>query len=238
MVTEPRSQAAESRIHVEAGSHRLEGILRVPAQSRGLVLFAHGSGSGRLSPRNQFVAQVLNEGGLATLLFDLLDEEEAEDRRYVFDVDLLARRLTAAASQMMQDPQWRTGRIGYFGSSTGAAAALVAAAGAPERIDAIVSRGGRPDLAESRLAGVRAATLLIVGGNDQPVVRLNEQALAQLRCPKDLVVIPGATHLFPEPGALEEVARLARDWFVQHLAPLEQHEGPNGIEARPIENPR
>jgi putative phosphoribosyl transferase len=206
-------------VEIPAGKRRLSGTLTVPAGAGGVVAFAHGSGSGRFSPRNQFVASVLQDGGLATLLLDLLEEEESQDRENVFDIDLLATRLQSAAGWLAEEPQTRGFPLGYFGASTGAGAALVAAARSPSAVAAVVSRGGRPDLAAESLAHVRAPTLLIVGGNDGVVVDLNEQALQRLRCPKQLVIIPGATHLFEEPGTLEEVARLARDWFVRHLRP-------------------
>lgn len=212
--------AREREIAIPAGQRTVSGILSVPAGASGIVAFAHGSGSGRFSPRNQFVARVLQEGGLATLLLDLLEEDEAADRRKVFDIGLLAERLDRAARWLSQERETATLRLGYFGASTGAAAALVAAARSPERVHALVSRGGRPDLAHAHLAQVQAPTLLIVGGDDDVVVELNQQALHQLRCPKELVVIPRATHLFPEPGALEEVARLAREWFTRYLAPV------------------
>jgi putative phosphoribosyl transferase len=205
---------------IPAGGRRLGGIVNVPPGAGGGVVFAHGSGSGRFSPRNQFVAGVLQDAGLATLLLDLLDEEEAEDRQKVFDIELLAERLRAAVDWLGEEPQTRALRLGYFGASTGAGAALVAAARAPAAIGAVVSRGGRPDLAGADLPGVRAPTLLIVGGNDDVVLELNQHALRQLHCPKELIVIPGATHLFPEPGALEEVSRLAKEWFVRHLTPV------------------
>jgi predicted phosphoribosyltransferase/dienelactone hydrolase len=181
------------------------------------VLFAHGSGSGRLSERNQYVAGVLQQGGIATLLFDLLTESESEDRRNVFDIPLLARRLREAADWVRQEPGTSELQLGYFGASTGAGAALVAATRNPQGIQAIVSRGGRPDLAADDLPDVQAPTLLIVGGDDAPVIEMNNAALDQLRCEKKMVIIPGATHLFPEPGALEEVADLARDWFAAHF---------------------
>jgi putative phosphoribosyl transferase len=181
------------------------------------VVFAHGSGSGRFSPRNQYVAEVLQQGGLATLLIDLLQEEEADDREKVFDIELLAKRLQTAADWLRQEPETRHLRLGYFGASTGAGAALRAAARHPDAVGAVVSRGGRPDLAGDSLLEVQAPTLLIVGGNDEVVLELNEQALRLLRCPKELVVIPGATHLFEEPGALEEVARLAKKHFQRYL---------------------
>jgi len=212
-----REKHANRLIEIPAGRRRLSGILHVPAGAEGVVTFAHGSGSGRFSPRNQFVAHVLQEAGLATLLIDLLEEDEAEDREKVFDVALLAERLQSAARWLRREPDTRALRLGYFGASTGAGAALVAAALEPATVRAVVSRGGRPDLAARYLPAVQAPTLLIVGGNDDVVIELNEQALRRLRCPKHLVVIPGATHLFEEPGALEEVSRLAKDWFVQHL---------------------
>jgi putative phosphoribosyl transferase len=219
----PTSPGREERtVKVPSGRHRLEGILAVPPGARGVVLFAHGSGSGRLSPRNQFVAGALQRAGLATLLIDLLEEDEAEDRAKVFDISLLAERLQSAADWLAQAPPTQALRLGYFGASTGAAAALVAAARHPAQIGAVVSRGGRPDLAGEDLPAVQAPTLLIVGGADDVVLQLNEEALALLRCPKELVVIPGATHLFPEPGALEEVARLSANWFRRHLGERER----------------
>jgi len=195
----------------------LEGTLRVPLGAKGIVLFAHGSGSGRFSPRNQFVAAVLQKAGLGTLLIDLLEEEEADDREKVFDIELLAGRLQSAADWLRQEDATSELRLGLFGASTGAAAAVVAAARRPEAVGAVVSRGGRPDLAMDELTEVTAPTLLIVGGRDEVVLQLNRDALGFLRCPKKLVLIPGATHLFPEPGALEEVARLAKGWFCDHL---------------------
>jgi len=185
-------------------------------------LFAHGSGSSRHSPRNRYVAQVLQDAGLATLLIDLLtpDEEQVDMRtgHLRFDIGLLAERLVGATDWLTQQPNTQNLRVGYFGASTGAGAALVAAAERPDVVAAVVSRGGRPDLAGPALARVQAPTLLIVGGNDVPVISMNDEAMAQLRAEKQLVIVPGATHLFEEPGALEEVARLARDWFLQHLA--------------------
>jgi predicted phosphoribosyltransferase/dienelactone hydrolase len=204
-------------VAIPAGPRRLAGVLAVPAGATGVVVFAHGSGSGRHSPRNQAVAHALQEAGLATLLIDLLEEEEAADRRKVFATRLLAEPLHAAASWLRRQPATEDLRLGYFGASTGAAAALVAAARDPGGVGAIVCRGGRPDLAAPCLASVAAPTLLIVGGNDDAVLELNQRAFHLLRCPRELVVIPGATHLFPEPGALEEVSRLAGDWFVRHL---------------------
>ena len=207
-------------VEIPSGRRRLRGILSLSAGAKGVVAFAHGSGSGRYSPRNQFVAGVLQEAGLATLLLDLLEEEEADDRDKVFDIPLLAERLQNAATWLSQQAATRRLRLGYFGASTGAGAALVAAARDPKAVGAVVSRGGRPDLARDDLPAVQAPTLLIVGGNDDVVIELNEQALRRLRCPKQLVIVPGATHLFEEPGTLEEVARLAKDWFVRHLTAM------------------
>ena len=192
----------------------LEGLLGLPQDSKGLVLFAHGSGSGRLSPRNNFVAQALRDDGLATLLFDLLTDEEARNRGNVFDIELLARRLLMATAWVRQDDETRDLPVGYFGASTGAAAALVAEAAHEGRVAAIVSRGGRPDLAGRALPAVKAPTLLIVGGDDVEVLSLNRAALAELSCAKQLVIVPGATHLFEEPGTLEAVVEHARSWFL------------------------
>jgi len=203
---------------ITIGPIRLDGMLAMPEPSAGVVLFAHGSGSGRFSPRNNFVAQALREAGLATLLFDLLTEEEARDRANVFDIPLLAERLSMATARVKQDPDTAALPIGYFGASTGAAATLVAASSGAWPIGAIVSRGGRPDLASAALRIVAAPTLLIVGGADTVVLDLNRAALAELRCEKHLAVVPGATHLFEEPGALETVIDLAGNWFTSHLA--------------------
>jgi len=212
---------AEQAVHVPAGEVSLDGDLDLPDGARGIVLFAHGSGSSRLSPRNRHVARLLNEAGLATLLVDLLTpEEEAFDARTArlrFDIDLLAERLVEVTDWLGDRAETRGLRRGYFGASTGAAAALVAAAARPQVVHALVSRGGRPDLAGPALPLVRAPTLLIVGGEDVAVVELNRRALAQLRTEADLAIVPGATHLFEEPGALDEVARLARQWFERHL---------------------
>jgi putative phosphoribosyl transferase len=219
----PGSPAREEErpVTIPAGQVSLEGGLGLPPGARGIVLFAHGSGSGRHSPRNRFVAQVLREAGLATLLMDLLTaDEEAEDARtghLRFDIALLARRLMGATDWLAGQPETHTLSIGYFGASTGAGAALVAAAERPDVIRAVVSRGGRPDLAGPALARVRAPTLLIVGGNDTPVIGMNQEARRQLRVGTWLEIVPGATHLFEEPGALEQVAALARDWFVRYL---------------------
>jgi dienelactone hydrolase len=223
------SKIDERMVRVPLGSITLDGNLTLPEGARGVVLFAHGSGSSRHSPRNRHVAQMLNDANLATLLIDLLtSEEEAIDMRTAhlrFDIGLLAERLAAVTDWLAQYPDTRHIRIGYFGASTGAAAALVAAAERPRLVGAVVSRGGRPDLAGSALARVQAPTLLIVGGNDFEVIELNRAALAQLRCEKQLVIVPGATHLFEELGTLDEVARLARDWFERHLRSAEPGSG-------------
>ncbi|HVO17583.1 MAG TPA: alpha/beta family hydrolase [Alphaproteobacteria bacterium] len=195
----------------------LEGLLTLPEGASGLVLFAHGSGSSRLSPRNTYVARALQAAGLGTLLFDLLSETEADDRRRVFDIPLLAERLLAAAQWAERRTRSAHLPIGFFGASTGAAAALVAAARTPLPIAAVVSRGGRPDLAGASLPDVRAPTLLIVGGDDIDVLALNRAALAELTCEKALEVVPGASHLFEEPGTLDRVIDLARSWFTRHL---------------------
>ena len=203
---------------------RLEGILSIPQDAKGIVLFVHGSGSSRQSPRNQYVAQTLQEAGLATLLFDLLtpDEEQVDlrTRHMRFDVNMLARRTAGAIEWLDLEPYVREFNIGLFGSSTGAAAALMAAAELPDKVEAIVSRGGRPDLAEESLSNVQAPTLLIVGSLDELVIELNEKALKQMQggAEKKLVIVPGASHLFEEPGALEQAARLASDWFQGHLS--------------------
>ena len=213
--------AEEQLVRVPAGSVTLEGNLTLLEGSRAVVLFAHGSGSSRHSPRNRYVARMLNEAKLATVLIDLLTlHEEVIDARTTqlrFDIDLLAERLVDATDWLSQFPDTKHLRIGYFGASTGAAAALVAAAVRPDVVGAVVSRGGRPDLAGAALTRVKAPTLLIVGEDDNQVIELNRQALAQLRCEKQLVIVPGATHLFEEPGALDVVAQLARDWFQRHL---------------------
>jgi dienelactone hydrolase len=211
-----------NEVHISAGRATLAGNLNIPVSATALVLFAHGSGSSRHSPRNQFVARTLNDTGLATLLFDLLTpEEELVDTRTAelrFDIDLLAKRLVHATKWAKRQEQTRDLRIGYFGSSTGGGAALVAAAQLPNDVDAVVSRGGRPDLAGAALPKVQAPTLLIVGGQDDVVIELNERARDQMRCKVKLEIIPGATHLFEEPGALEQVAKLASDWFLLHAA--------------------
>jgi len=196
----------------------LPGILSLPETPSGIVLFAHGSGSSRLSPRNGFVAERLGEAGLGTLLFDLLTETEATDRENVFDIPLLSERLLDATRWARNFGATRSLPIGYFGASTGAAAALVAASRAGTDVAAVVSRGGRPDLAGAALPEVKAPTLLIVGGRDTEVLRLNRIALAELTCEAKLEIVPGATHLFEEPGTLHTVVKLARDWFTGHLA--------------------
>ncbi|MCO5161966.1 MAG: dienelactone hydrolase family protein [Mesorhizobium sp.] len=195
----------------------LPGSLRLPAVPRAVVVFAHGSGSSRLSPRNIYVAEALNRSGIATLLFDLLTSDEEADRANVFDIPLLAGRLISALSWISDAPETAGLSIGLFGASTGAAAALVATASLGDRVGAVVSRGGRPDLADAALEEVRAPTLLIVGGDDYDVLALNRTALARLAGPVELRVIPGASHLFPEPGALDAVVAEARTWFQQHL---------------------
>jgi len=224
LLARARASVVEEEVEVCAGDVRLPGHLHVPAGAAGVVVFAHGSGSSRHSPRNRFVADALAAAGLGTLLFDLLTPEEEGDRANVFDVELLARRLLDATAWLRELGERRPGlrpveRIGYFGASTGAGAALWAAAEPGADVAAVVSRGGRPDLAGSRLADVRAPTLLIVGGRDDAVLELNRQARARLVCESELAVVPGATHLFEEPGALEQVADLARDWFLGHLSP-------------------
>lgn len=215
---------AESFVEIAADAVDLPGDLTPAAGSSGIVLFAHGSGSSRHSPRNRMVARDFQEAGLGTLLFDLLTPEEEQvderSRRHRFDIPLLASRLISATDWLLRQPAGRERAIGYFGASTGAAAALVAAAERPNVVSAVVSRGGRPDLAGAALSRVRAATLLIVGGADYPVLPLNKAALDQIAAPdKRLEVVAGATHLFEEPGALEVVAHLATAWFLERLSP-------------------
>lgn len=207
----------EQDVLVQVRGLELPGILGRPAQAQGMVLFAHGSGSSRLSPRNRFVARYLQDAGLATLLIDLLTELEAADRDLVFDIDVLAERLLGATDWLEQVPETAELPIGYFGASTGAAAALQAAARVGSRAAAVVSRGGRPDLALDYLSQVQAPTLLIVGERDEVVIGLNQRAYDRLSAPKELVIVPGATHLFEEPGALEQVADLAGQWFTKWL---------------------
>src|SRR6266403_1250625 len=210
-----------NEVHIPAGRATLAGNLNIPVNATALALFAHGSGSSRHSPRNQFVARTLNGTGLATLLFDLLTpEEEATDmrtREHRFNIGLLADRLVHATRWAKRQEQTRDLQVGYFGSSTGGAAALVATAEIPQDVRAVVSRGGRPDLAGDALSKIQAPTLLIVGGNDDIVIELNEMARDRIRCEVKLEIVPGATHLFEESGALEKVAKLAADWFVDYL---------------------
>ena len=210
-------QTVQNEQLVVIGTQQLEGVLAVPAGASGLVIFAHGSGSSRFSPRNSLVAEALNRRGLATLLFDLLTEQEAVNRANVFDIPLLGARVAEAVQWARDSEQTASLKIGLFGASTGAAAALVAAAQMPEAISAVVSRGGRPDLGQGALLRVQAPTLLIVGGADRQVLALNEEALRLLSCEKMLEVVPGATHLFEEPGTLEQVIELAGRWFDRHL---------------------
>jgi putative phosphoribosyl transferase len=220
---DPPAGAEEARgargeeVEPAAGEVRLAGYLALPPKARGIVVFVHGSGSSRHSPRNRYVASVLNQAGLGTLLFDLLTAQEERDRANVFDIGLLAGRLAEVTDWLRVQPQAAAAAVGYFGASTGAAAALWAAAEPGAGIAAVVSRGGRPDLARPRLAAVTAPTLLIVGGRDEVVLDLNRAAQAELRCENDLAVVPGATHLFEEPGTLAAAAALARDWFTRHM---------------------
>ena len=216
----PMVQAA---VTIPAGDVALEGALVVPEGARGVVLFAHGSGSSRKSPRNTFVARTLRAEGVGTLLFDLLTVAEDADYERRFEIELLSRRLADGMRFVRDDPRTRELTVGLFGASTGAAAALQVAARFPGQVSAVVSRGGRPDLAgPAALRRVEAPTLLVVGGHDYGVIELNEAAFAELRCPKELAIVPGATHLFEEPGTLDEVARLAAAWFVRHLATVAQ----------------
>jgi len=208
----------EHIVQIPIDSTYLEGSLALPRQQvQGLVVFAHGSGSSRFSPRNNFVAHILQKAGIGTLLMDLLTEEEDAVYQSRFNIDLLTERLLLATKWLQEQPRTKGLVIGYFGASTGAAAALKAAAAGDSKIGAVVSRGGRPDLAEEALTHVQSPTLLIVGGNDHVVIELNREAYARLKGKKKLVIVPGATHLFEEPGTLEEVARLATEWFKQHL---------------------
>ncbi|MGZ4581497.1 MAG: phosphoribosyltransferase family protein [Nocardioidaceae bacterium] len=218
LLTRAAATDRDEEVQVAAGPLTLSGHLTLPAGARGMVVFAHGSGSSRHSPRNRYVATRLNRDGLGTLLFDLLTAEEEYDRANVFDIALLADRLTEVTGWLRAHPGTSDLRLGYFGASTGAGAALWAAAAADSPVGAVVSRGGRPDLAATRLAQVRAPTLLVVGGEDREVLELNRRAQAMLRCESRLAVVPGATHLFEDPGTLQAAADLARDWFVRHLA--------------------
>ena len=223
---ERKTPQEEGYIRLMTDRVYLHGNLLIPESARGLVVFAHGSGSSRHSSRNQYVARVLRQAGMATLLFDLLTlEEGAEDLitgKQRFDINLLARRLIGVTDWLQANETTRRLRLGYFGASTGAAAALAAAAERPSVVGAVVSRGGRPDLAGPGLDKVKAPTLLIVGGNDFPVIDMNREALAKRKVEKQLIIIPGATHLFEEPGTLEKAATLARDWFVKHLGQQSQ----------------
>ena len=216
------AKAWGGEVRITSARLQLDGTLGIPAHAHGLVLFAHGSGSSRHSPRNRRVADTLQRAAVATLLFDLLTKDEERDDERTghlrFDIDLLASRLRVATDWARQYERTAALRIGYFGSSTGAGAALVAAADEDNDVGAVVSRGGRPDLAGDALPSVRAPTLLIVGGDDEPVIPLNEEALAHLQCEKRLEIVPGATHLFEEPGALDKVADLAARWFAGHLS--------------------
>jgi dienelactone hydrolase len=223
MTSQTFGPPVEDPVRVHTGGVELDGDLAAPQNAAGIVIFAHGSGSSRHSPRNRFVAETLHQAGLATLLLDLLmpaeDARDARTAEFRFDIGLLAERVVGATDWLAGVDALKMLPVGYFGASTGAGAALVAAARRPERVKAVVSRGGRPDLAASDLPRVKTPTLLIVGGDDQPVIGMNRQALEQLGSKeKSLHIIPGATHLFEEPGTLEEVARLAADWFSRHLA--------------------
>jgi putative phosphoribosyl transferase len=218
-MTSSTKMEAPQEVTIRSGHLRLDGYLGVPPSPLGIVVFAHGSGSGRFSPRNNFVARYLQQGRVATLLIDLLTPDEADDRRKVFDIDLLADRILSAKAWLEQDERTKGLGIGYFGASTGAGAALQAAARDPSSIQAVVSRGGRPDLAEAYLPSVTAPTLLIVGGDDEPVIEMNRAAYRLLAYPKRLVIVPGASHLFEEPGTLEQVAEHALAWFQQHFHP-------------------
>ena len=224
MITGRKSEGdgIKREVSIDVEGATLQGTLTLPEGADGLVLFAHGSGSSRYSPRNRYVAQVLQSQGIATLLIDLLTQREESIDEYSgelrFDIPFLAKRLIGATNWIRSSPDTKDLRVGYFGASTGAGAALMAAAELPDVISTVVSRGGRPDLAKDALDAVRAPTLLIVGGDDEPVISMNREALAKLNCPdKKLVIIPGATHLFEEPGTLEEVARVAAEWFSHHF---------------------
>ena len=234
----PHSNVSERAVQIPAGRATLDGDLGIPKDAPGIVLFAHGSGSSRFSPRNRHVAGLLQSAGLATLLMDLLTPEEeqvdAQTGHLRFDIGLLAERLLHATDWVQSDREIQELRVGYFGASTGGGAALVAAAERPEAVRAVVSRGGRPDLAGAALGRVRAATLLVVGGRDLPVIDMNQDALRQLHSESRLEIVPGATHLFEEPGALDQVAGLARDWLLRYLKSADraerQHAAQRGTE--------
>jgi putative phosphoribosyl transferase len=221
-MTNPVSPASSIDVNIAFEGFSLDGLLTIPEPAKGLVVFAHGSGSSRFSSRNRFVAEILSEAGIATLLFDLLTEEEEDidqrSREFRFDIDLLTDRLIGVIDWVSKETMTAELPVGLFGASTGAAAALGAAAARPDKVDAVVSRGGRPDLALPHLAKVKAPTLLIVGGEDTVVIELNQQAAERLAVEHHLEIIPSATHLFEETGKLEQVANLARDWFLHHLS--------------------
>ncbi len=221
MSRQGRSEQQEETVTVVTDGAGLEGNLEIPKGASAVVLFAHGSGSSRFSPRNRFVAEVLRKAGLGTLLIDLLTAEEEsidlQTAEFRFDIELLAKRLIGATDWLTRNPLTASLKVGYFGASTGAAAALIAAAERPEVVYAVVSRGGRPDLAMPALPLVAAPTLLIVGGRDYAVIGMNKEALGLIKAEKELLLVPGATHLFEETGALEEVARLAAEWFTEHV---------------------
>lgn len=233
MQQEMKLNPIEKNIVIRSRDLKLNGILGLPKDALGIVIFAHGSGSGRFSPRNNYVAHVLQNTGIGTLLMDLLTETEERDRNNVFDIELLADRLILAKDWLRNQNETSSLDFGYFGASTGAGAALVAAAQDPDRIKAVVSRGGRPDLAGDDLERVEAPTLLIVGGEDDVVIDLNRMAFQQLQGEKKLEIIPGATHLFEEPGTLEKVAVLAADWFQRFLVPTQRHEARKKEASRP-----
>ena len=220
-IPESQADAGNTSVHIIVGNVTLDGELKLPMNAPGVVLFAHGSGSSRNSPRNQYVAGVIRETGMGTLLFDLLtrdeEQQDAESGALRFDIALLAKRLVGATRWLEKQPETRGLKIGYFGASTGGGAALVAAAELGDRVAAVVSRGGRPDLAGDALPDVKSPTLLVVGGYDEMVIGLNDEAYAKLCCERDFRIVPGATHLFEEPGKLEQVAQISAAWFRQHL---------------------
>ena len=220
-IIEPQVDAVGKPVRIQVGNVILEGELKLPANAPGVVLFAHGSGSSRHSPRNQFVAGVIREAGIGTLLFDLLthdeEQQDAVSGALRFDIGLLAKRLVGVTRWLDKQPETKGLKVGYFGASTGGGAALVAAAELGDRISAVVSRGGRPDLAGDALPGVKSPTLLVVGGHDEMVICLNDDAFEKLQCEKDFRIVPGATHLFEEPGKLEQVAQISAHWFQTHM---------------------